>query len=111
MTENSLNRYRAWRRHIGEVELDLKTYVTDKKNGYDRLHLVSIAERIARHGANGIGCYPSNSSIAKELDITRVTVDKYKDLAIELGWFTDTGKRKRQIPVLDISESDSSATL
>lgn len=92
--------YRQWRKHIGTAKIDLRK----GHDGYQRITLIAVAERIAEKGTNGLGCYAGDQVIADELDVQRNTVTKYKRLLVdELGWLVKTGKRKGRAEVLDIA--------
>jgi hypothetical protein len=88
--------YHRWQKHIKNSHPNLPD-----RHTRDKLLLYCWA--MADEGTNGIGCYAGNAYIAEMLEWNRDTVAKYKTLAIELGWFVLTGKRKGRAPILDVN--------
>jgi hypothetical protein len=97
--EGSLKNYRQWMKFIRDADPKLPP-----KHDKDTLKLYCLIKSM--EGFNGLGCYAGDDVLAKQLKWNRDTVRKYKRLALELGWFGKTGKRKGRAEVLDIAIPD-----
>ncbi len=94
VTPESFDAYRAWQKYILSTHPKLPT-------GFKRATLVAYALAMAIKGTNGLDCFASDSTIAGELEIyRRGLIGNYRRLALELGWFVRTGKRRGRAEVL-----------
>jgi hypothetical protein len=96
-TKEAFRAYHRWQKYILGAG-----YKPPK--GYSRTTLVAYALAMAIKGTNGLGCFASDKLIAKEIGIyRRERVGDYRHLALDLGWFVRTGKRRGRAEELDIS--------
>lgn len=96
-TKEDFAAYKQWQKYI------LRTH-PKLPDGYKRATLIAYALAMAIKGTNGLECYASDRVIAEELEMyRRDRVGDYRHLALELGWFVRTGKRKGRAEVLNIS--------
>jgi hypothetical protein len=97
VTSESFKAYRDWERYI------LSTHPKLPK-GFKRATLIAYVLAMAEKGSNGLDCFASDSTIAGELEIyRRGLVGNYRRLALDLGWFVRTGKRRGRAEVLSIA--------
>lgn len=87
--------YRRWLRYIAKDHPTL--------NGLNRGMLLAFAWTFADKGDNGLSCFAGNGPISDQLECTRDTVGRYKSVAIDAGWFVDTGRKVRRSKVYNIS--------
>lgn len=109
---NDYRNYTDWQKYILETfpelpEADMHTSDTTGKvyslGGYNRVTLIAYCLVQASHGRNGLGCFASDATIARELGVNRSTIAKYHKLAVDLGWFVPNGQKRNRVESLDIS--------
>jgi hypothetical protein len=97
VTPESFKAKRDWDSYI----LKAKPKLT---KGCVKSTLVSYCFAMAEKGANGLGCFASDATIADELDLYDYrAVSPYRNEAMRLGWFVWNGKRRGRAKVLDIT--------
>ena len=94
-----LNAYRDWRRRLAR----LAARDIPLPQGFKMAILFAVAIYIADQGNNGLDCFPSLTTIGRDLELNRDTVIKYRRALIRMGWFTARPNTGRKI-VLDISQ-------
>jgi len=110
---NDYKNYTDWQKYIletfpslpeAEIHTSNKSGKVYSLGGYNRVTLIAYCLTQASHGHNGLGCFASDATIAKELGIAnRSVIAKYRKLAISLGWFVPNGQKRNRVEALDIS--------
>jgi len=95
-TSEDFKNYTDWQKYILHTHPEIPAECR-------RPTLIAFCLVLASHGSAGLDCYASDVTLAKELGISRRFLPKYRQLAIELGWFVPNGEQKYRVQHLDIS--------
>ena len=97
VTKESFAAKREWERYIKNAEPKLS-------KGLVKSTLFAYCVAMAIDGTNGLGCYTSDATIARQLGMYDArAVRRYRHEALRLGWFVWTGEMKGRSQVLDIA--------
>jgi hypothetical protein len=96
VTSENFKRYSDWQRHV------LASQPVIPKD-CKRATLIAFCLTLAIHGSCGRGCYVSDSSLSKEVGVSRRHLAKYRKLAVALEWFTPSGEKVNRVESLDVS--------
>lgn len=97
VSRESFKAYRDWQRYILKAKPELT-------RGCTKSTLLAYCFAMASHGTNGLGCYASDATIAKELGKGQAKlVRPYRHEALRLGWFAWAGEARGRTKVLDIA--------
>jgi hypothetical protein len=93
---NDSKTYFAWQRFI-------LTHYPELPKDVERIKLVAFCQTLAFHGRMGIDCFASDVLLGKELGIGRRYLRKYRQAAVDLGWFKPNGIKANRVEHLDIA--------
>lgn len=97
VSKTSFKAYRDWQRYIRKAHPKLSKGLVKSK-----LLLYCLA--MASDGANGIGCYTSDATIAEDCELYDArSVRPYRHEALRLGWLVWTGEMHGRAQVLNIA--------
>lgn len=103
VSKQSFAAYCAWHKYIKNAEPKLT-------KGLVKSTLFAYCAAMAVDGTNGLGCYTSDATIARQLGLYDArAVRPYRHEALRLGWFVWTGEMHGRAQVLDIAIPDGAA--
>jgi hypothetical protein len=109
-TRPGIVNFAEWQKAILDSP-ELRDYhAAERKAGKFHYDIRLTALMIAKHGANGRGCFASSPVIAREIGCGRRVVEAHRKALIARGWFTvvtRSGGDNRRSMVLDIAFPDT----
>jgi hypothetical protein len=95
-TDSPSKTYYAWQRYI-------LTHYPKLPKDVERIKLIAFCQTLAYHGRMGVDCFASDVLLGKELGIGRKYLKKYRQTAVDIGWFKPNGIKAYRVEHLDIA--------